>query len=140
MSKLLYLSLIRSLMYALMGTCQDIMHAISHLGKYSANPMKAHWTATQWVFHYLNGTHDLGLVLDGQQPITLQGDIDSDFAQDLDDQSILGYTFNLSSGAISWSLKKQATVASSSTEAKYVATDHVTKEAMWLHMLLSLIG
>jgi len=80
-------------------------------------------------------------VLGGKQPITLQGHIDSDFSQDLDDwKSISGYTFNLGSGTISWSSKKQATVAGSSTEAEYVATDHVMKEAMWLHTLLSLLG
>ena len=39
-----------------------------------------------------------------------------------------------------WSSKKQATVAGSSTEAEYVAADQATKEAMWLQMLLSLIG
>ena len=55
MGKLPYLSLIRYLMYMSMGTCQDITHAISHLGKYSVNPGNAHWTATQQVLHYLNG-------------------------------------------------------------------------------------
>jgi len=69
------------------------------------------------------------------------GHIDSDFAQDLDDQkSISGYTFNLGSGTISWSSKKQVTVAGSSTEAEYVTTDHAMKEAMWLHTLLSLLS
>ena len=67
--------------------------------------------------------------------------MDSDYAQDLDNhKSILGYTFSLGSGAISWSSKKQATIASSSMEAEYVTADHATKEAMWLRTLLSLIG
>src|SRR5882724_2151220 len=141
MSKLPYLALVGSLMYTSMGTRPDITHAVSKLGKYSSNPGKTHWTAAQHVLQYLNGTCDLGLVLGGKQPITLQGHIDSDFSQDLDDwKSISGYTFNLGSGTISWSSKKQATVAGSSTEAEYVAVDHAAKEVMWLWSLLSLIG
>jgi len=57
-----------------------------------------------------------------------------------DRKSISGYSFSLGSGTILWSSKKQATVSGSSTEAKYVAADHATKEAMWLRTLLSLIG
>jgi len=141
MSKLPYLALVGSLMYASMGTCPDITHTVSNLGKYSSNPGKTHWTATQCVLQYLNGTCDLGLVLGGKQPITLQGHVDSDFAQDLDDwKSISGYTFNLGSGTISWSSKKQVTVAGSSMEAEYIATDNAIKEAMWLRTLLSLLS
>ena len=141
MGKIPYLALVGSLMYTSMGTHPDITYAVGNLGKYSVNPGKAHWTAAQQVLRYLNGAQDLGLVLGGQQPITLQGYVDSDYTQDLDDRkSILGYTFSLGSGAISWSSKKQATIAGSSTEAEYVTADHTTKEAMWLHTLLSLIG
>jgi len=83
---------------------------------------------------------EFGPVLGGRQLIVLQGYIDSN-AQDLDDRkSVLGYSFSLGSGEILWSLKKQATVSGFSTEAEYVAADHVMKEAMWLHTLLSLIG
>ena len=41
---------------------------------------------------------------------------------------------------ISWSLKKQPTVATSSTEAEYMANSHATKEAIWLRSLLKLIN
>ena len=44
MSKLPYLALIGLLMYTSMGMRPDITHAVSNLGKYSANPGKAHWT------------------------------------------------------------------------------------------------
>jgi len=87
--------------------------------------------AAQHVICYLNWTWEQQLVLSGTQPITLRGHVDLDFAQDLDNRkSISGYSFNLGSGTMSWSSKKQATVMGSSTEAEYVAADHVTKEAM----------
>jgi hypothetical protein len=61
-------------------------------------------------------------------------------ASDINDwKSISAYSFDLVNGAVSWSSKKQATVAGSSTEAEYVAADHSTKEAIWLRSLLSLI-
>ena len=127
-----YLSKVGSLMYVSMATHPDITYAVSHLGKYSANPGQAHWAVTQCIICYLNGTCQQRLTLGGKQLIVLHGYIDSDFTQDLNDwKSISGYSFNLGSGVILWSSKKQATVAGSSTEAKYVAVDQVTKEAMW---------
>jgi len=141
MKQIPYLSAVGSLMYVSMATRPDITYAVSHLGKYSANPGQAHWTAAQRVICYLNGTCEQRLTLGGKQPVVLRGYVDSDFAQDLDDwKSISGYSFNLGSREILWSSKKQATIAVSSTEAEYVATDHVTKEAVWLQTLLSLIG
>lgn len=38
---------------------------------------------------------------------------------------------------MSWSSKKQSVVATSTVEAKYIASANTTKEAIWLHTLLS---
>src|SRR5882724_5708604 len=115
MENIPYLSTVSSLMYTSMATCPDITYAVSHLGKYSANPSQAHCMAAQCVICYLNGTHDQRPVLGGKQPIALHIHVDLDFSQDLDDRkSISGYSFNLGSRAISWSSKKQATVSGSS--------------------------
>ena len=40
-------------------------------------------------------------------------------------------------GAVTWSSKKQPTVALSSTEAEYVAQTHAAKELIWLCTILS---
>jgi hypothetical protein len=40
----------------------------------------------------------------------------------------------------SWSSKRQSVVATSTTEAEYVAAAHATKEAVWLQMLLRELG
>lgn len=62
---------------------------------------------------------------------------DSDGAGDLTNRrSTSGFLFNIGSGAISWSSKRQPTVALSSCEAEYVAQTQAAKEAIWLRSLL----
>ena len=65
------------------------------------------------------------------------GHSDSDWAGDIDTRhSTTGYCFSLGSGAISWSSKKQPTVALSSTETEYRAACSAATEAVWLRRLL----
>jgi len=67
--------------------------------------------------------------------------MDSDWGVDVDKcWSVSGYVFSLGCGAISWSSKKKAMVATSSTKVEYMASCHATKEAMWLCALIKLIG
>ena len=64
--------------------------------------------------------------------------MDANWASNINDwKSISGYVFTLARGAISWSSKKQGSVALSSTKAKYIATAHATKEAIWHRWLLT---
>ena len=44
--------------------------------------------------------------------------------------------FQIGSGTVSWSSRKQQTVAKSSTEAEYVALSSATQEAVWLRRLM----
>ena len=55
-------------------------------------------------------------------------------------RSTAGYVFLLAGGAISWSSKRQQTVAVSSTEAEYMAATHASKEALWLKRFVSDLG
>ncbi len=67
----------------------------------------------------------------------LQGDIDKDWVGDRDTRrSTSGYIFNMGSGAISWSSKRQPTIALSSCEAGYMRQTQATKEAVWFKLLL----
>jgi hypothetical protein len=128
------------MMYAAMGTRPDISFAVSHLSQFSANPGPAHWTQAQSVITYLYTTRDVELVLGGKE-ISLSGWVDSDWASDRGDRrSIAGYMYSLGGGPISWSSKKQPTVATSSVEAEYMACAYGIKEALWLRSLLKLMG
>jgi hypothetical protein len=63
---------------------------------------------------------------------------DADFAGDTEDRkSTGGYAIFLGLGAVSWSSKKQTTVALSSTESEYIALSEAAKEIMWMREFLS---
>jgi len=133
-----YRSLIGGLQYASLLTRPDITFATNKLSQYLENPGKGHWEAAKRVLRYLKGTRTHALILGGhRQSHQLQGYVDSDWAECHDtSRSTSGYIFTLGSGAISWSSKRQTTVATSSCEAEYVAAGHATKEGIWLRMLL----
>lgn len=132
-----YRQLIGSLVYLALGTRPDIAHTVQHLSQFLDNPGRNHWDAAIRTVRYLKGTRTLGLTLGGHRPICLRGMTDSDYANCPDTRrSVSGYCFKLGAGVISWSSRKQPTVATSSCEAEYMATCHATKEAIWLRALL----
>lgn len=86
---------------------------------------------------YMRGTHTMQLVFCWELR-SLVGYTDSDWAGDKSTRrSTLGYIFNIGSGAISWSSKRQSTVSLSSCEAEYVAQTQATKEAIWSRSLFT---
>jgi hypothetical protein len=130
-----YARAIGSLMYAMLGTRQDIAFGVSLCSRHLGNPTEEHRTAVKRIMRYLRGTINLELRLQGniQEP---QGFSDADWGGDQGTKrSTGGYVFNFGSGAISWSSKRQPTVALSSCEAEYMAQTQATKEAIWLRRL-----
>ena len=55
-------------------------------------------------------------------------------------QSTSRYVFKVANSTVSWSSKKQVTVAKSTTEAEYVALSQATHEAIYLRKLLVDLG
>ena len=73
----------------------------------------------------------------GVEGFDLVGWTDSNWAQDPDDRrSVGGFIFEIAGSTVTWSSKKQSTVATSSAEAEYMASANATKEAVWLKTLL----
>ena len=54
----------------------------------------------------------------------------------MDSKSTSGYCFSMGSTMISWSNRKQSTVALSTAEAEYIAACSACREAVWLQKLL----
>jgi hypothetical protein len=125
------------MMYIAVGTCPDVAFAVSHLTGFLDCYGFDHWCAAIRILRYLKCSHTLGLVLGGITNIALKDYSDSDFANDLAKRkSVMGYTFSLRSGTISWASQRQKVVTVSSTEAEYIAASEATKEVCWLQMLL----
>ena len=137
-----YQSIVSSLMYAAMGTRPDIAHAVQQLSQYASNPGPAHLTAAKRVLHYIKGTRTLGIMYHGRanqiEPI---GYSDVDWGNNLDDRkSISRQVFLLAGAPVTWSSRKQRTVAKSTMEAEYMAASAAASEATWLWSLLSELG
>ena len=133
-----YQSRIRLVMYAMLGTHPDIGYSVTTLSQYSSNPGKEHWVAINHLLRYLSSTKDFKLIYNGNfQTNDWFGYSDSDWAGDPRDyQSISGFTFIMAGAAVSWSSKKQPSIALSSTEGEYMAISHATKEAVWIQQFL----
>ena len=58
----------------------------------------------------------------------------------MDAKSISGDACIIDGACITWSSKKQGTVALSTTKAEYVALTHTAKQMMWIRRLLGEIG
>jgi len=132
-----------SLMYPMLGTRPDLGYTIAALGHHAANPGPDHQHALEHVFRYLRATSDQQLVFRQGTPdgSTLFSYADADWASDVNNhKSTSGYVFKLAGAAVSWSSKKQTSVALSSTEAEYIARAHAAKEVVWLRQLLSKLG
>ncbi|KAG6509698.1 hypothetical protein ZIOFF_027698 [Zingiber officinale] len=132
----IYRSLVGSLIY-LTHTRTDIVHSVSLLSRFMSNPSRTHFTAAKRVLRYLKGTQKVGLKYTKEHKDNLVGYVDSDWAGSLDDcRSTSGYLFCIGTKPISWSSKKQNTVALSSTEAEYFGANEATRKVVWLRRLL----
>ena len=124
------------------ATRPDIAAAVGVLSQYMSRPSKDHWIGVKRVLRYLKGTLMYGLKFCAhEEEPELLGYSDTDWAGDVDTRrSTSGYVFQIGSSTVSWSSKKQATVAKSSTEAEYVALSSATQEAVWLRGLMGDLG
>ena len=136
-----YLEIVGAVLYATQ-TRPDIQYAIGVLAQFGSNPGRPHLEALKRVLRYLKGTAHFSLRLGGANSDTdLIGWTDSDWAQDIDSRrSVGGFVFEIAGGVVSWSSKKQPTVALSTVEAEYMAASNATKEAIWLRSLLEDLG
>jgi len=101
-----------------------------------SEPSQAHFAASKRILRYIKGTKGYGILYETEKASRLIGHTDSDWAGCIDDRrSTSGYVFQLGSKVISWSSKKQATVALSSAEAEYIAATSVACEAIWLRRI-----
>jgi hypothetical protein len=133
-----YRQAVGALLYISTTTRPDITAATSILSRRISAPRQCDWTAVKRVIRYLKETINLKLKLEAGNELQLVGYVDADWAGDRSDRkSTSGYLFQLGGSTISWSSKKQGTVALSSTEAEYIAAALASQELIWLRQLLT---
>ena len=133
MAQIPYVSLVGSLMYAMVCTRLDISQAISMVSRYMHDPGKGHWQAVKWILRYIVGTTDLGLKFERDDLVGRQlvGFVDLDYAGDLDKRhSTTGSLFTFAKAPISWRSTLQSTIALSTIEAEYMAMIEAINEVI----------
>jgi hypothetical protein len=140
-----YRALIGALLYIAGCTRPDISYSVSLLSRFMQQPRVDHWVAAIRVLRYLRTTADLkltfGYQINNSPPNTLVAFSDADYARDPQTaRSISGNTFFLNGGVISWSSKRQPTVALSTTEAEYVSAAYAAATTVHLRALLEELG
>lgn len=134
-----YQQLIGSLMYLSIGTRPDITHAVNSLSKFLKAPSDEHWTSAKRILKYLKSTINFGIIYNGSNKKANQliAYSDADYASCLDTRkSISGVVLILNTGPVAWCSRKQGVVATSTTDAEYIAAHDAAKEIVWLRQLL----
>ncbi|GJR42243.1 putative ribonuclease H-like domain-containing protein [Tanacetum coccineum] len=128
----LYRSMIGSLMY-LTTSMSDIMFAVCACARFQVSPKTSYLLAVKRIFRYLKGKLSLGLWYSKDSPLELVTYTDSDYARATQDRKLTtgSYQF-LGNRLISWQCKKQTVVATSTTEAEYVAAASCCGQVLWI--------
>ena len=95
--------------------------------------------AIKYILCYFKSIVDLNLVLGwyGEDNFDLVDQTDLNQAQNLDNQRFVGgFIFGIADSFISWSFKKQPTMATSFVKAKYIISANTIKKAVQLQTLL----
>nr|GEY15525.1 uncharacterized mitochondrial protein AtMg00810-like [Tanacetum cinerariifolium] len=117
----IYIYMIRSLMY-LTASRPDIIFVVCACARHQLIPKECHLHVVKRIFRYLKGHPKLGLWYPKESPFDLVAYSDSDYGGTTQDRkSTTGGCQFLGRRLISWQCKKQTIVATSTTEAEYVA-------------------
>ncbi|GJZ77194.1 putative ribonuclease H-like domain-containing protein [Tanacetum coccineum] len=125
-------SMIGSLMY-LTASRPDIMFAVCACSRFQVTPKSSHLSAVKRIFRYLKGKPKLGLWYPRVSSFDLESYSDGDYAgANLDRKSTTGGCQFLGRSLISWQCKKQTIMATSTTEAGYVAAASCCGQVLWI--------
>ncbi|WVZ85032.1 hypothetical protein U9M48_031995 [Paspalum notatum var. saurae] len=109
--------------------------------QFAASPRTSHLQAVKRIFRYLKFTPELGLWYSSSSSLSLRGFSDADLAGcRIDRKSTSGTCQLLGTSLVSWSSRKQASVALSTTEAEYVAAASCCSQLLWMKTTLSDFG
>ncbi|XP_058784419.1 secreted RxLR effector protein 161-like [Vicia villosa] len=109
------------------------MFSVCLCARYQANPRESHLAAVKRIIKYQKGTTNVGLWYPKGSMNTLVGYSDADYAGcKTDRKSTSGTCHILGTALVSWSCKKQASVALSTAEVEYIAAGSGCAQILWL--------
>lgn len=136
----IYQRLIDKLIYLAYGIRPDIFFVVRQLSRHNVDSRKGHLEVAKRIVRYFCGTMEMSLMygrkLNNQMLrnpllIGLIRFADSSFTGDPKDRkSVISYYFFLNGAVVSWYSKKQRTVLTLTTKAKYIALSHIIREVV----------
>ncbi|WVZ64767.1 hypothetical protein U9M48_014241 [Paspalum notatum var. saurae] len=127
-----YREMIGSLLY-LTATRLDIQFVVGLCARFQASPRESHRTAVKRILRYIKFTPEFGLWYSADSSLSLLGFSDSDHAGcRIDRKSTSGTCQFLGTSLVSWSSRKQSSVATSTCEAEYVAAASCCSQILWM--------
>ena len=136
----MYRKIFGSLIYLTISLL-DLNFTVGLESQFMECPRKPHLDSVRHTLHYVSATLDYALFYGPDSELELYGYTDADWAGSAyDRRSTNGFMFSLGSAAITWSIKKQPTIALSSTEVECRGAAVAACEVAWLQMLLGDLG
>jgi hypothetical protein len=131
-----YRSMIGSLLY-LCASRPDIMLFVCMCARFQANLKEVHLRAVKRIMRYLVYTPKFGLWYPKGSTFDLIGYSDADYAGCKIDRKSTSETCQfLVRSLVSWTSKKQNSVALSTAEAEYIAASHCCVQLLWMRQTL----
>jgi hypothetical protein len=128
--------MIDSLLY-LITSRSNIMFSVCMCASFQASPKECHVMAVKRILRYLRQTINLVLWYPKGDQFILIGYSNSDYAGcKIDRKSTLGTCQLLGRSLVSWSSKKQNSVALSPTEDEYVFAGSYCTQLIWMKQII----
>lgn len=136
----LYICIVGSLHYLTL-TKPDINHVVNLSSQFMQNPNIINLQEVKTILRYVKETIDHGLRIISQSSFKLYGFSDADYAGCATTRRFTNrYSIYLGANYISWSSRKQNTIARSSVEAAYKALAVTAAKFTWIYYILQDIG